>query len=232
MLTISFCACRLALCFCSGAQEFLNLFYVSSTPRLLHKLDPAEWNVVGLSLAEHSVDMRGLADKLAATAAATTSADGAAAASSSSASHPPKRKHTLLVVGNEGRGLRPVVADACHMLAKITGSPHAGSPFDLRVELPVHDASQSDPALHDRTVRPELALDSMANATERGRAFDLAHDADRMNREEEEEMAARGRGKNKPTSTPAPTSLVVSRTFVDSLNVSNALAVALYELSR
>ena len=220
----------LCLCFSSGAQEFLNLFYVSSTPRLLHKLDRSEWNVVGLSLADHSVDMRGLADKLAAAATDTSSTDAAAGASSSQ--QPPRRKHTLLVVGNEGRGLRPVVADSCHVLAKITGSPHAGSPFDLRVDLPVHDASQSDPALHDRTARPELALDSMANATERGRAIDLARDADRINREEEEEMAARGRGKNKAAVTPAPTSLVVSRTFVDSLNVSNALAVALYELSR
>jgi tRNA G18 (ribose-2'-O)-methylase SpoU len=242
----------------SGAQEFLPLYEASATPRLLHKLDRAKWNVVGLSLAPESVDMRDLAKTVADNAnnaanaadsapsnsvladaaqdaAAESVAEGAeplaVAASSSSFPTPSSSsysgpKHVLFVVGNEGRGLRPVVARACDVLVKIVG--HGGS-----------GASSSS----------SNAMAEIEDDTQRANADALAAAAERVNAEDEADEAAANTHVHVPHSSfsnqpkfgranergAASTRVLAAgdpRAMVDSLNVSNALAVALYELSR
>lgn len=205
----------------SGAQEFLPILLADSTPRLVHKMDRQQWNVVGLTLSEHAVDMRQLVQCIGRASAGNAAESGAPV------------KHTLLVVGNEGRGLRPVVANACDMLAKIEGAPSGGSgaallqPFSSS-EPPDTHAEESSSSSSSRPA--SLAADNFANEDELARSNELAREADRVNAEEEAEAAQFVSKLQRPTpSTPRGP---VARKFVDSLNVSNALAVALYELSR
>ena len=238
----------------SGAQEFLHIAYVSSTPRLLHKLDPALWNIVGLSLARDSVDMRDLAQKLAASSSTQQGqGQGLYDQQQQQHAHPSGGKYTLLVVGNEGRGLRPIVAQSCHFLAKIVGAPGAGQPLHLSAEAlaPHYDAAAAAQGEADQSNgAPTLAQDNSFNDAEMARAEELQADAERLNREEEAELGgalifarAQVEGASSANQEQQRSSVVaarptapavqsVSRTFVDSLNVSNALAVALYELSR
>jgi tRNA G18 (ribose-2'-O)-methylase SpoU len=239
----------------SGAQEFLPLYEASATPRLLHKLDRAKWNVVGLSLAPESIDMRDLAKTIAKNNAnnaadaahsaqpssvpAEVAQDGAvesvaesAEAHSTEASSSPTissyrgPKHVLFVVGNEGRGLRPVVARACDVLVKIVG--HGGS------------ATSSSSSSN--------TMAEIEDDTQRANADALAAAAERVNAEDEADEAANdhvhaphssfsnqpkfGRANERGAASTRVLAAGDPRAMVDSLNVSNALAVALYELSR
>ena len=89
----------------SGAMESLSLHSTSSTIRFLQRTraevgeDGAQWDIVGLSAADsrgEAVDCRLFRVE----------------------------RPTLLVVGNEGRGLRQLVLNECHRLLHIHPAPH------------------------------------------------------------------------------------------------------------
>ena len=202
----------------SGAQEVLHILNVASTPRFLHKIRSDEWNVVGLSLGQGSVDLRELEDKL----------------KERNRIHPPTNssdidslssKHTLLVIGNEGRGLRPLVQESCHILAKISGMAEAATSANANVNANHNPSELNDP--------DQFSARETRETTYQARI---------VNEEEEAEMQRKGgskshksKNKNADQSEIHPFASLdssPSTVFVDSLNVSNATAVALYELTR
>jgi len=235
----------------SGAQEFINIVYCSSTSRLLRKLPRRQWQVVGLTLHEEAVDSRGLREKLDAlhqqmkddtpsapqqvqqaleteskadedevansfeegdereegsddnVASEFDSDDFLLAHDDSSSS-----RHILLVVGNEGRGLRPIVQQQCHVLTKITGYHDAQSNTQTNSLIRPSHPQLTDGASVDGDSSATTMASSSSSSSPSSQPPPL------------------------PSTSDADASRLIISNLVDSLNVSNALAVALYELNR
>ena len=84
----------------AGALEFAPLFATRSMPRFLAASAENGWRVVGTTLGEGSIPLRQLEVGLP----------------------------TILVLGNEGHGLRPMVQRACSTLVNIDGGPSSNIP--------------------------------------------------------------------------------------------------------
>jgi 21S rRNA (GM2251-2'-O)-methyltransferase len=79
----------------AGALEIASLFSTRNMPRFLAESALSGWRVVGTTLDRDSIPLRTL----------------------------PVGPPTLLVLGNEGHGLRPLVQRACDVLVKIDAAP-------------------------------------------------------------------------------------------------------------
>ena len=122
----------------SGAMETLPLHTTASSIRFLQRTraqvgeDGGQWSIVGLSAAEGRVEAGQLEEDGAAAGASSArrpagqreARAGAAARMTVDCRAFRAERPTLLVVGNEGRGLRPLVLHECERLLHIHHSAH------------------------------------------------------------------------------------------------------------
>lgn len=208
----------------SGAQEVLKMLAVASTPRFLHKLKLYKnWRIIGLSLQKGSIDLRELGPPTSGVKSRTSSSTTSSTAEVGGNNDvdvdgdvDTEPIHTLLVVGNEGRGLRPLVASSCHILAKIVGQ----SSLEHEEEDDGEDGIESD-ALSGR--------ETQLNAWNAANINDQEEAEFGINKNSSDFTTTNTNMKVRSSSSPSSSG---SQAFVDSLNVSNALAIALFQITR
>ena len=154
----------------SGAMETLPLHTTAHTIRFLQRTraqvaaDGSRWNIVGLSAAvgeggaeegegEGKSSERDQAGQQPLTLVGEEAASGASTRPVTvDCRRFELRWPTLLVVGNEGRGLRPLVLHECHRLLHIHSTPQGHSATPLLDSLNVGTALAI--ALYQCSIRP------------------------------------------------------------------------------
>lgn len=93
----------------AGALEWMRVKGVSSMPRFLNSSRERGWRIIGASTADEAISVCELAKHT--------------------------RSPTLLVLGSEGRGLRPVVQAACNSLVRIDGVDRQNGSGDTSADV-------------------------------------------------------------------------------------------------